>query len=596
MKKRIFLYYVILTIIGIFVTGFFTSNLTQKFYKDEVYQKLETACVLIKHSLQKKLSGRATIDYDQAAKEYTDVLLQGLAQERPSHQKSFRITLISFDGKVLGDSDTDIASMENHINRKEVQEALQGHIGQETRFSQTLQTSFLYVAVPLEPAKVVIRVSVPLPQLEKIDQIFWTYTLIGIVAGISLTFLLAFRFSTLVVYPVNELISFSKEIAKGNYSQRIHYTSRDEIGQLSQTFNEMAERLNKTMSEITDKNVKLDSILNSMTNGIIAVDRDYRIILINAIACEMFAIENREEVLGTRVIELVRHHQINMLLQDTIENNESLVSEAVTGVSEGKILRVYSNPIKSKDRFNINSGGLLSLHDITNLKKLEQIRTDFVSNVTHELKTPLTSIRGFIETLRGGAINDSAVADKFLEIIDIEAERLYMLINDILQLSEIESRHTDSNTDIYDLREIVSEILPLMQEVADRKNITLSVQLGGNLQLLINKNRIKQMLINLIDNAIKYNVDSGSVTISMFREAGKICIKVKDTGIGIPQEHIPRIFERFYRVDKGRSRSMGGTGLGLSIVKHIANLYNGDIKVTSEPGVGSEFTIQLPDG
>jgi two-component system phosphate regulon sensor histidine kinase PhoR len=207
----------------------------------------------------------------------------------------------------------------------------------------------------------------------------------------------------------------------------------------------------------------------------------------------------------------------------------------------------------------------------------------------------LTSIRGFIETLRGGAIDDREVSEKFLEIIDIEAERLYMLINDILQLSEIESRQKDTNVQKNKLKSIVDEVAPILQAAAEKKQVSLNINISDKIDITANRDRIKQMLINLVENAIKYNMENGKVNLQAFEARGKVIISVKDTGIGIAKEHLPRIFERFYRVDKGRSRSMGGTGLGLSIVKHIVNLYNGDIRVNSEPGKGTEFVIELPE-
>jgi two-component system phosphate regulon sensor histidine kinase PhoR len=257
-------------------------------------------------------------------------------------------------------------------------------------------------------------------------------------------------------------------------------------------------------------------------------------------------------------------------------------------------LKVHVNPINSGGEHASHTGAILTIQDITNIKKLEQIRTEFVSNVTHELKTPLTSIRGFVETLRNGAFEDKNVAEKFLQIIDIEAERLYMLISDILQLSEIENRTVDENIKPHDLKLLMEQILPILNEAASKKNIKITCDIECGLKLRANSDRIKQLMINLIDNAIKYNKESGSVNIRVCRSEGRLIIRVSDIGIGIPAEHIPRIFERFYRVDKGRSRSMGGTGLGLSIVKHIVNLYNGDISVKSTPSEGTEFIVQLP--
>lgn len=594
MKKKIFLYYILLIVIGISVTGFFTSELAQRFYRQEVEEKLINTARLIQYQINDESTKGAKTDLNDEANKYAQILNQSVQPEASHENMQTRITFVDFSGKVLGESSTNYLGMENHLERKEIQEAIKGKIGRDIRKSKTLNMDFLYIALPVNSIKAVVRVSVPLVQISKIDQIIWNYTIIGILAGLILTVLLALRFSTSIIRPINELISVSREIALGNFSKRVNIKSRDELGQLADTFNDMALRLEVTLSELMDKNIKVDSIINSMTSGIVAVDSCYRIILINSIACEMFGINHGPGVIGINILELIRNHQINAFMKETIENNITLVNEITVGTPDNKILRIHTTPIKSKDGASLNSGGIASILDVTNIRKLEQIRTEFVSNVTHELKTPLTSIRGFIETLRSGAINDKNVADKFLEIIDIEAERLYMLINDILQLSEIESKQKDSNIGTYNLKSIIEETISILQGVAEKKNISLQHDVSDNIKIVANRDRIKQMLINLIDNGIKYNAENGSVGIKAYKAEGKIVIKVKDTGIGIAPEHLPRIFERFYRVDKGRSRSMGGTGLGLSIVKHIVNMYNGDLKVNSEPGKGTEFVIQLP--
>lgn len=233
--------------------------------------------------------------------------------------------------------------------------------------------------------------------------------------------------------------------------------------------------------------------------------------------------------------------------------------------------------------------------DITNIKKLEQMRTEFVSNVSHELKTPLTSIRGFIDTLKDGAVNDPEVAGKFLDIIDIEAERLSRLINEILQLSEIESMKQDRNIEDVFLKPVIDEVFSILQQSAEERKVGLHADIAESVSIQANKDKIKQLLINLIDNAIKYNIENGSVTVKAEQAGGKVLISVRDTGIGIEKEYLDRIFERFYRVDRGRSSELGGTGLGLSIVKHIVNLYQGRIDVDSDPGKGTEFKIEIPD-
>lgn len=594
MKRKIFLFYMVLVIICVTTTGLFVSQLTQKLYKQEVEQRLKTTATLLEHGISEKISRSEKIDFNQEAKSYAGILSDNSPFISFERKLDARITFIDFEGKVLGESNADYQEMENHLGRKEIKEAINGKTGSDIRFSKTLKMNFLYVAIPMKSIKTIIRVSVPLMQLKKINENIWLYIFFGIFAGLALTTLLALKFSHSLTRPINELIIASREISKGNYSMRAKIKSDNELGQLADSFNEMAGELQNYVEDLKDKNLKFDSIMNSMTNGFIAVDSKQRVILINAITCQFLGIDYSEDIIGKNLIEVIRNHQINNLLKHTVDDNKSSMYEISISSPDEKIFRIYANPIRSNEYDDTNSGAILSIMDITNIKKLEQIRTDFVSNVTHELKTPLTSIRGFVETLRSGAINDSEVADKFLDIIDIEAERLYILINDILQLSEIETKQKDTNIGRYKLKHIVEDVVSILQVTADKKSISLEYEVDGDMNINANRDRIKQMLINLIDNAIKYNLENGSVLIKAWKSEGRNVILVKDTGIGIAQQHLSRIFERFYRVDKGRSRSMGGTGLGLSIVKHIVNLYSGDIKVESEPGKGTEFTIQLP--
>ena len=587
MRKKILLYYIILIITGMSITSFFVTGLAQSLYKNEVKHRLFTVASIFDHEISQALKSGSPIDYNALAEAYAANL------DPDKNTIESRITIIDYDGNVLGESQTDYSSMENHLGRKEVQQAIQGKTGEDIRFSSTLKMDFLYIAVPSSQTESIIRVSVPLDQLKKINAQIWLYCIIGIIAGLLLTTLLAFRFASTISNPVRELIFASKEIADGNYLKRVAVQSNDELGQLAATFNEMADKLDNTVVDLTDKNMKFDAILNSMTNCFVAVDSKMRIILINSIAIRFFCLGD-EGILGKKLIEVIRNHQINEIIQQTIESNRPSVSEIPISMPEDGTFRVYASPIKAANSTDVNSGCIITIHDITTMKKLEQIRTEFVSNVTHELKTPLTSIRGFVETLRSGAVNDADVADKFLEIIDIEAERLTMLINDILQLSEIENNFSDTNISTHNLSDIITEVISILQGSADKKNVRLIIEAAPRIIIQVNRDRIKQMLINLIGNAINYNIENGSVRIKAAKSDGRLVISVADTGIGIAEQHLPRIFERFYRVDKGRSRNMGGTGLGLSIVKHIVNLYDGDIKVESEPGKGTEFIVQLP--
>ncbi len=581
MKSKLFIVCLVLIVIGITVTGFFILKLSGTFYTNEVEKRLLDNTSLIKHRILQQLGSGDTPDYSLASKTYSRIL-NGYPDK---NKNGAAIAFLDLDGSLLNGPETGLLT-EDFLNRPEIQKAIAGSTATDIRKNR------MYAAVPVTGENLIISVSVPL-QLIEINRKVFIYAGLGMLAGLLLTILLAMKFSFSITHPVNQLMSLSKEISSGNYSKRVFVKSRDELGRLSHTFNEMAYTLEKTVNDLQDKNVKLDTIMNSMVNGIIAVDSNSRVIMINSIACELFNI-TEQDVVGLNFTEVIRNVRINRLLDKTMQNAKPFSDEITTSMPDERILSIHTTPMKSNNGFGEYAGGIVSVHDITNIKKLEHIRTEFVSNVTHELKTPLTSIRGFVETLRNGAVKDPDIAERFLEIIDIEAERLYTLISDIMQLSEIETKQKDSNIGKHNLKAIVEETISILAPSAQSKKIDIELDIGENIEITANSNRIKQMLINLIDNAIKYNRESGYVLVSAYKSEGSINVMVKDNGIGIPEQHQARIFERFYRVDKGRSRDMGGTGLGLSIVKHIVNLYNGNIRVSSASGEGTEFIIQLP--
>ncbi len=586
MKKKITKYYLILIVVVITCTVIFTSQIWKKFYKEEVENKLQGIGLSIQyHLLDADISSK--IDYDSLAKDFSNYYNHNIKYP----DNNLRVTIIDYKGNVLGDSEADYTQMENHYARKEVQKAITGNIGKDIRSSITLKSDLLYMAIPVEQLGVIVRVSVPLVQLNIINRLTWFYSILIIISALILTVIVSSKIAESVIQPLNDIINASNEISIGNYSKRITLASNDEVGQLALQFNEMASKLDETIYDLNSKKIEVLSIVESITNGIVAVDKDNKIILINPAAFVAFNMDKNSKATGEHISEHIRNNRVNLLLKESIEQNKPLESEISV---DDKILLIKTAPISPKNGTIKNSGWIISIQDITKVRKLEHLRTEFVSNVTHELKTPITSIRGFVETLKNGAINKPDVSVRFLDIIDIEAERLHELINDILSLSEIESKLSDADLENISLSPIIEEVFGVMQNIANDKNILLKNNIAEKIFIKANRNRMKQLVLNLVDNAVKYNVRNGTVTVDAHKVAGKVIISVKDTGIGIPAEHQPRIFERFYRVDKGRSRDMGGTGLGLSIVKHIINLYNGDIKVNSKVGTGTEFIIQLP--
>ncbi|MDQ2086738.1 ATP-binding protein [Herbivorax sp. ANBcel31] len=586
MKKRIFKYYVILFICILFITAFFTSSIAGKFYKEEVENKLINIASSIEHHLV-EIEKYQDIDYDYISKNFSEYF------NEDDNENRLRVTFIDFDGNVLGDSEADFQSMENHIDREEVVLTIEDGIGKDIRKSSTINTDLLYIAVAVNQPEVIIRISLPLTQINEINRLIWFYTILITLAAIILAILISFKISKSLTKPLNELIFASKEISDGKYKGRINIKSKDELGQLSKSFNEMATKLEKTISDLKDKKVEVESIVDSMNAGIVAVNSEEELILINTMARSFFKIDSQKKIIGKNILESIRNNQLNIIIKETFINNKSLESDYIN--IDEKILKLYTSPIKPKSKGGKNSGVIVFIQDVTKIRKLEKIRTEFVSNVTHELKTPITSIRGFIETLKDGAIDNKQVSMRFLDIIDIEAERLHALIDDILQLSEIETKQINLKKENVNIKVLVNEVISIVQNIADEKEVTLYNEVTKNIFINGDKNRLKQLFLNLIDNAIKYNVKGGKVIIKAYKDEGKIVIKIKDTGIGIDSNHFLRIFERFYRVDKGRSRDLGGTGLGLSIVKHIVNLYSGNVKVNSKLGEGTEFIVQIPN-
>lgn len=577
MRKKLLTSFIIVLIIGISITGLFSIKLTQDLYLSSLEEKLVSNGKLLSSMFSLEYIPGNT--YNEAAIDYSKI-------------SNARVTIIAGDGKVIGESSSDSSLMENHIERQEIKEALSGRIGIESRYSSTNKINMLYVAIPMESGvtpKAVIRLSIPLTDIQKIQSQYFNYIIMSVLIGIIFASVIAYVLVENITKPFNELTYISSQIAKGNYDRRIKLDSKDEAGQFADVFNNMAEKLEITISDLSDKKNKLEAILKSMQNGVIAVDNIGKIMLVNPAALYIFQL--KENILGKHILEVFR----NIELEDIIYKHEDSNKEIKLNYPEKKVLRVKATPIKDVNEAKKNMGVVVVIQDITELRQLEQIRSDFVANVSHELKTPLTSIKGFAETLKGGAINDEVTREKFLDIINVEADRLTRLINDILSISELENKKQNIQLERVNFNEEINETHNMFLSLSKLKDINLILKKDENIPgVMGNRDKVKQLLINLIDNAIKYTPKGGTVTVKTYFRDNLVCIDVADTGIGIQKEHIPRLFERFYRVDKGRSRALGGTGLGLAIVKHIVASMNGSITVESEPGIGTVFTIMIP--
>jgi len=564
MKKKI-LIYLLSTVIFIFVvvTTLFVSIFNYE-YQQSLKGKLQTNNNMIISLLQSN-------NLRNLNKFFTKNL----------ESSEMRVTYVDKKGKVLYDSTLDSKTLDNHNGRVEIIEARRIGTGFTIRYSDSLKIGMMYFATSFGDG-FIMRSSIPLKIVNGIGSEYFRIYIMAIIFSGLLSIWFSRKLSHIIVKPIADLIFITSRISKGEFHRRATILSDGEIGQLAKNFNEMADKLEFTLNEVTDNQNRLEAILQSMDSGVVAVDRKNKVIMINPYAKKMFGIT--KDIIGQNLLDNIRNFELESVFQKSDDNYK----EIKIVWPEERDLR-----IKTADIINASEhiGTVAVVQDITEVKNLEKMRTQFVANVSHELKTPLTSIKGFAETLK--YVDDADTKEKFLNIINEEADRLTRLITDILTLSHIEQKK-EVKREIIDGNKIIEDVYNLMKNTADLKGIHLSVQKENMKTLIGDADRFKQMIINLVDNAINYSETGDTVCIGTQGKEDSCILWVSDTGVGIVKEQIPRIFERFYRVDKARSRSKGGTGLGLAIVKHIVLEFNGKISVESKVGIGSKFIIEIP--
>lgn len=496
---------------------------------------------------------------------------------------NIRITLISKNGDVEYDSNALLQNLDNHNNREEILQAEKSNEGSSIRYSKTLGKDMLYYATRIQNGSI-IRTSIPLERIKLFESRIEKYYFIILIIVIVLSIFMSLKLSMVIVNPLKKLECVAYEMSEGNLNKRVIVKSKDELGKLGHAFNHMADILQLTLNELMDKQNRLEAILTSMDSGVIAVDREHNVIMINPYAEKIFGIKG--DIIGEKLMNHVRDFE----LDNVFDSEKDSVEITIINPME-RDLRIKTADIINGEE---HIGKVAVVQDITDIKKLESMRSQFVANVSHELKTPLTSIKGFSETLLD--VEDEETRKKFLGIINDEAERLTRLINDILALSNLEQNnklHEESTKMEFSPELIIENVVSLIKLEASKKDIEIITSLTNNKHVFGAPDKFKQMIIILIDNAIKYSENEGKININTFYSNGKTVIEIEDTGIGIPEKDLPRIFERFYRVDKARSRAKGGTGLGLAILKHIVISFDGTVEVTSKLGVGTKFTIKI---
>jgi len=522
-----------------------------------------------------------------------------------------RLSVIAPSGNVLGDSHEDPAKMENHAGRPEILEALRKGTGSSVRFSPTLGTQMMYVAVALpalgaerryaaglrvgeqDAPVVVVRVASPLTEIDRAMRGMYIHMLWAgafIAVGVSaLSLLISRRISR----PIVAIERVAERFAGGELDLRVPMPDSAELAALAGSLNKMAAQLGERIATITEQRNKLDTILSSMVEGVFAVDDKGRIVSVNTAASKLLGMDPARTQ-GRHVEEVVRNVDLQEFVRQTLAGVQPAETDISLPIHGGRSFSLHGACLT--DAQGRRSGAVIVLNDMTQIRRLETIRRDFVANVSHELKTPVTLIQGFVEALVDGSVRDPTQVERYLSIVARHASRLNSIIDDLLALSRLEDAGEQRalSFDVGPVKPVIEEAIHLSGIKADEKKIALDLTCADDIEARINPPLLEQAVTNLIDNSIKYSPEGSRIRVEARRQDAEVSITVIDEGCGIPPEHLARVFERFYVVDKSRSRKLGGTGLGLAIVKHIAQAHDGRVTVESTPGKGSIFTIHLP--
>jgi len=507
---------------------------------------------------------------------------------RLADKTASRVTIVDVNGVVLGDSEEDPAQMGNHADRPEIVEALAQGEGTSIRYSATLGYDMMYVAVPVTADGNVLgtaRVSLSLRRVnDAVAHVNRSIMIAGLAAA-AIAVALAFLISHRTMAPVKRLTAASRRMAGGDFDQAIPVTSRDEVGDLAHAFNQMADRIRQTLTLVTTERDRIAAIVSTMADGIVVLDGEGKVTMMNQATRSILQIaEDSPE--GKTFIEVVRDYEMNDVVRRCLDSGEQQ-STIVELAAQRRTLGVIATPLQGE------AGCLVLVHDLTEMRRLESVRRDLVSNVSHELRTPIASIKALAETLCDGAVDDPTVAKDFLEKIGVEIDKLAQMVQELGDLSRIESGAFAFSKKEMDVGRAVSRAVDRLKAQADRAGLALNAEVAAALPLVeADEERIEQVLVNLIHNALKFTQPGGIIRVTARAEGDSVLVSVADTGVGIPAEDLPRIFERFYKADKARSG--GGTGLGLAIAKHIISAHEGSIWAESVEGQGSTFSFTLP--
>ncbi|MBW2434861.1 MAG: PAS domain-containing protein [Deltaproteobacteria bacterium] len=589
MKKRkrliwqIFPSFLLITLISLLAASWYASNAMRHFFLDRTTDDLNVRAILLEKQVIAHIVPLDPPTVDSICKAI-------------GGQSATRFTIILPSGKVIGDSQETPRLMDNHAKRPEIAKALNGDIGSSIRYSDTLLQHMMYVARPLKKngtIQAVIRASIP---ITSIDQELRSIQLKIAIGGFLIAMFatgISFLISRRITRPIVAMKKSADHFANGKFNHRLTAPDSEEMSGLAEALNQMASQLDNRIKTIINQRNELKTVLSSMTEGVVAVDKKERIISMNQAASELFECDP-DRGQGQDIGEVVRNLPLQQFIRKAISDREPDEDDIVLYQNGERKLNLKSSPLMDAGREHI--GTLVIINDVTQLRRLENIRKDFVANVSHEIKTPLTAIKGFVETLHQGNVESSDETDRFLGIVNKHVNRLVSVIEDLLLLSRIE-QEDESNAiqlEIGNIKDVFQSAFQICRSKSEEKNIDVRFDSDQSMTAHFNPTLIEQAVVNLLDNAIKYSDPDSIIDVKAIQDASEIIISVKDQGSGIAQKHLPRLFERFYRVDKARSRKLGGTGLGLAIVKHIAQAHGGHVAVESQLGKGSTFYIYLP--
>ncbi len=578
---QIFPSYLLITLIALVAVAWYASSAIRDFYIEQTASDLEARARLFEVQIRPYLEPLDPKAIDRMAKE-------------ARNRSETRFTVILPGGQVVGDSDESPEAMDNHADRPEFSGALSGKRGVAIRHSITLSKDLIYVAVPVKDASQIVSVVRAAIPISAVDQALHTIQIKVLFAGLVMAVfaaLLSLLVSRRITRPVERIRKWAESIAEGRFSPRPYLQSSVEMEGLCQSLGRMAEDLRLQIDKVSRQRNEMKAAFSSMVEGVVAIDMESRVLSMNDMAGQIFGCDPRA-ARGKRIEEVVRNAAFYRFVQETLSTQDP-VERDIPIDGEG-LLNGHGTLLRDETEKQI--GALVVLNDVTRLRKLENIRRDFVSNVSHEIKTPITAIKGFVETLLEGAVKDPEDAERFLKIIEKHVDRLENIIEDLLNLSKIEQTSEKEGLSLTESRlmDIIKNALQVCHVAIAEKEIEVKVSCADALTIVADPTLIEQALVNLLDNAVKYSDAGGTIEVTAIEKGDAAVIAVRDFGIGISRKHLPRLFERFYRVDKARSRQLGGTGLGLAIAKHVVQAHGGQISVESVLGKGSIFSIRLP--